>query len=180
MLGLKLNHVSKWGPWCNGVSFFRSVLTVWTKSIGKRQFKMKWCLEKCQNLTDDSFKINYLDIDCIQIFVRKLIIEGPIDDKSRRYSGNDMTHNGQQSSTWANDDLISRRILVVLCYYPSMILWPSDGVWRPRTGSTLAHVMACCITAPSHHLTQYWFTVSKIQWHSFEGNGTRATPTINH
>ena len=30
-------------------------------------------------------------------------------------------------------------------------LWPSDTIWRQRSGSTLAKVMACCQTAPSHH-----------------------------
>ena len=31
-------------------------------------------------------------------------------------------------------------------------LWPSDIMWRHRSGSTLAQVMACCLTAPSHYL----------------------------
>ena len=26
-------------------------------------------------------------------------------------------------------------------------LWPSDAIWRHRSGSTLAHVMGCCLTA---------------------------------
>ena len=34
-------------------------------------------------------------------------------------------------------------------------LGPGDTIWRHRTGSTLAHVMACCLKAPSHHLNQY-------------------------
>ena len=29
-------------------------------------------------------------------------------------------------------------------------LWPSDAIWRKRPGSTLAQVIACCLTAPSH------------------------------
>ena len=33
-------------------------------------------------------------------------------------------------------------------------LWPSDTIWRQRSGSTLAQVMACCLTAPSHYLNQ--------------------------
>ena len=32
--------------------------------------------------------------------------------------------------------------------------------------------MACCVTAPSHYLNQCWL-ISKIQWHSFDGNFTR-------
>ena len=33
-------------------------------------------------------------------------------------------------------------------------LGPSDTIWRQRSGSILAHVMACCLTAPSHYLKQ--------------------------
>ena len=34
-----------------------------------------------------------------------------------------------------------------------------------RSGSTLAQVMACCLTAPSHYLNQCWLIISKIQLH---------------
>ena len=33
-------------------------------------------------------------------------------------------------------------------------LWPSDTIWRQRSGSTLAQVMACWLTATSHYLNQ--------------------------
>ena len=33
-------------------------------------------------------------------------------------------------------------------------LWPGDAIWWHRSGSTLAQVMACCLTAPSHYLNQ--------------------------
>ena len=33
-------------------------------------------------------------------------------------------------------------------------LWPNDAIWRHRSGSTLAQVMACCLAAPSHYLNQ--------------------------
>ena len=33
-------------------------------------------------------------------------------------------------------------------------LWPNDAIWRQRSGSTLAQVMACCLTATSHYLNQ--------------------------
>ena len=33
-------------------------------------------------------------------------------------------------------------------------LWSSDVIWRQRSWSTLAQVMACCLTAPSHYLNQ--------------------------
>ena len=45
-------------------------------------------------------------------------------------------------------------------------LWPSDTIWWHRSGSILAQVMACCLTAPSHYLKQSWFTVKGILWHS--------------
>ena len=35
-------------------------------------------------------------------------------------------------------------------------LWPSDHVWRHKSGATLAQVMACCLTATSHYLNQCW------------------------
>ena len=59
-------------------------------------------------------------------------------------------------------------------------LWPSDAMWQQRTGSTLAQVMACCLTAPSHYLNQCSFTIFKVNWYSFEYNFTGDTPAINH
>ena len=47
------------------------------------------------------------------------------------------------------------------------LLWPSDTIWQQRSGSTLAQVMACCLTAPSHYLNQCWLIISEIQWHSW-------------
>ena len=43
-------------------------------------------------------------------------------------------------------------------------LRPGDAIWRQRTGSTLAEVMACCLTAPSHYLNQCWLIISKVLW----------------
>ena len=57
-------------------------------------------------------------------------------------------------------------------------LWPNDAIWRQRSRSTLAQVMASCLTAPSHYLSQCWFTISKVHWHSFEHNFTRDQPSI--
>ena len=37
-------------------------------------------------------------------------------------------------------------------------LRPSDAIWRPRSGSTLA---------PSHYLNQCWLIISEVQWHSY-------------
>ena len=40
-------------------------------------------------------------------------------------------------------------------------LCPSDAIWRPRCWSTLAQVIACCLTAPSHYLRQCWLIFKK-------------------
>ena len=54
-------------------------------------------------------------------------------------------------------------------------LGPSNAIWQQRSGSTLAQVMACCLTAPSHYLNQSWFFISKFEWHSSKGKFTRDT-----
>ena len=51
-------------------------------------------------------------------------------------------------------------------------LWPSDAIWRHRSGSTLVQIMVCCLTAPSHYLNQCWLIISEVLWHSPEGNFT--------
>ena len=43
-------------------------------------------------------------------------------------------------------------------------LWPSDAIWRHISGSTLVQVMACCLTAPSHHLNQHWLIINEVLW----------------
>ena len=51
---------------------------------------------------------------------------------------------------------------------------------QQKTGSTLAQVMACCPTAPSHYLNQCWLNISKVCWHSSEGNFTADISATNH
>ena len=57
-------------------------------------------------------------------------------------------------------------------------LWPSDTIWRHKSGSTLAQVMACCLPAPSHYLNQCWLIIRKVQWHPSENNCTRDSSAI--
>ena len=47
-------------------------------------------------------------------------------------------------------------------------LGPSDAIWRQRSGSPLAHVMACCLTAPSHYPNQCWLITCEVEWHSYK------------
>ena len=49
---------------------------------------------------------------------------------------------------------------------PFNSLWPSDAIWRQGSGSTLAQVMACCLTAPSHCLNQCWLILIEVLWTS--------------
>ena len=48
-------------------------------------------------------------------------------------------------------------------------LWPSDATWCPRSGSTLAQVMACCLMAPSHYMNQCWLNIKDVSftWEQF-------------
>ena len=55
-------------------------------------------------------------------------------------------------------------------------VWPSGAIRQQGSGSTLAQVMACCLTAPSHHLDQCGLIISKFLWHSSEGNFYRDVP----
>ena len=55
-----------------------------------------------------------------------------------------------------------------------------NPIWRQRSGSTLAQVMACCLTAPSHYLNQCWLIIRKVQWYSSEDNLTSHISAINH
>ena len=88
---------------------------------------------------------------------------------------------------WLNDDHCWQGAHVmcdVWSYYWQTIwiffnsLWPSGILWWHRSGSTLAQVMACCLTAsmaccltaPSHYLNQFWLIISKVLWHSPEEN----------
>ena len=62
----------------------------------------------------------------------------------------------------------------------TLIVWPNDAIWRHWSGSTLSQVTACCPTSQNHYLNQYWLVISKIHWHSSDGNFTRDTSAINH
>ena len=52
-------------------------------------------------------------------------------------------------------------------------LWPSDTIWRHRSESTLAQLLACCLMAPSHYFKQCWLIMYEVQWQSPGGNFTK-------
>ena len=51
--------------------------------------------------------------------------------------------------------------------YSSRWLVIIAAIWWHGSGSTLAQVMAWCLTAPSHYLNQCWLIINEILWHSF-------------
>ena len=53
-------------------------------------------------------------------------------------------------------------------------LWPCNAIWWHRSGSTLGHVMACCLMAPSHCLNWCQIIIKGVLWHSPESNFTRS------
>ena len=74
---------------------------------------------------------------------------------------------------WVNSFFkIKFTIFIDFFSIPLMVnsLWPNDAIWQHRSRSTLAQVMACCLTAPSHYLNQRWLIITKVQWCSSEGN----------
>ena len=48
------------------------------------------------------------------------------------------------------------------CYVYINSLWHSGNIWWNRSVSTLPQAMACCLTAPSHYLNQFWFLISRV------------------
>ena len=42
----------------------------------------------------------------------------------------------------------------------------SDAMWWYRTISTLSQGVACCMTSPSHYLSQCWIVIGEVLWHS--------------
>ena len=59
------------------------------------------------------------------------------------------------------------------------LLCPCDDIWWHRPQLTLVQLMAWCLMAPSHYLTQCWLTMKEIIWYLFEGNVNLKTEDTN-
>ena len=57
-------------------------------------------------------------------------------------------------------------------------LWPSDAIWQHSTDSTLDHGMACCLTAPSHYLTNVDLSVGSNDNHPQAINQSKRDTSI--
>ena len=66
-------------------------------------------------------------------------------------------------------------LYVHMIWYFFNSLWPSDAMWRHKSGSTLAQVMA-----PSHYLNQCWLIILGVPWHSLESNFTGRPHELIH
>ena len=58
-------------------------------------------------------------------------------------------------------------------------LWSSDALPQHISGSTLAQIMACCLMAASHYLSQCWLVIREVLWHSPESDFTRSAHELN-
>ena len=94
-------------------------------------------------------------------------------------------HGGQWPNDTRSQGISSLGVDLAIPQYSGFSTWrvnsfgPSNAIWWLRCGSTLAQVMACCLTAPSHYLNQCWFLISEVLWHSLESNFARSAHELN-
>ena len=62
-----------------------------------------------------------------------------------------------------NTNINTLLIKSLLCF---IFIMANDIIWQQWSGSKLAQVMAWCLTAPSHYLSQCWLIISAVLWHS--------------
>ena len=65
-------------------------------------------------------------------------------------------------------ELLVVAYLPTFCYH-GLTHYGLETSYGDKSGSILAQAMACCLTAPSHYLTQCWLIISNVLWHSSEG-----------
>ena len=133
-----------------------------------------------RRFADDTFKRIFLN-ENVRISIKislKFVPKGPI---------NNMPSLVQiMACRWPGDKPLSEAMMVSLLTHicvtrPQWVkaLWLGDAIWWHRFGSTLAHVMACCLTALSHYLNQCQLLISEVLWHSHKSNFTRNTHDIH-
>ena len=76
----------------------------------------------------------------------------------------------RNAGLWINHEFRCQYLLHLLTLTQLNSLWPSDAIWRQRSGSKLVQAMACYLTAQSLNLNQCWLIISDVQWHSSEDN----------
>ena len=87
------------------------------------------------------------------------------------YFGNDSSNIVNFTSAFKRWDILFPISLGTMCDRKFInSLRPSDAIWRQWTWTTLAQVMACCLTAPSHYLNQCWLIIREVLWHTSESS----------
>ena len=74
---------------------------------------------------------------------------------------------GENSAAQMQNSLVLGTVAVILKHCD--LVTAGDAIWRHGNRATLAQVMACCLTAPSHYLNQCWLIIIVVPWHSSEG-----------
>ena len=142
------------------------------------------CTRTCQShdtYAKDGISLFFIALELIQMVFKLNLIQGIVGNRiiiwmvSTSWLTPEVCNNHydkHSSSSWDDRlNITSQRI---------NSLRPRDAIWWQRSGSTLAQVMACCLTAPSHCLNQCWLIISEVQWQSPEGSFTKVTAAINH
>ena len=65
-------------------------------------------------------------------------------------------------------------------YDISVMCWGCFRSLYSQRGPTLAQVIPCCLTAPSHYQNQCWLIISKVQWQWSQYNVTWDTSGIRY
>ena len=115
-----------------------------------------------RHFTDNTFKRIFLK-ESVRISIKislKFVPKSPIDNIPALF----------QIMAWRRpgDKPLSEAMMVSLLTHicvarPQWVnsLWPSDAIWRYKSGSILAQVMAYCMKAPSHYLNQCWHIINR-------------------
>ena len=79
---------------------------------------------------------------------------------------------------WYGENLMQKRCILIVDHFNS--LWTSDVIWRYRTSSTLTQIMACCLMAPSHCLTNAgWLNINEVLKQTPDSNFTWSKISIH-
>ena len=82
-----------------------------------------------------------------------------------------ISYSSVELKLWFNPKSLAKQALNSLSSLLGLnSLRPSDAIWRQWSWTTLAQVMACCLTAPSHYLNQCWLIIRGVLWHTSESS----------
>ena len=137
------------------------------------EFSVRWIP---QNLTNEKSKLVQVMAWCLQATSHYLRSWANVEPDLCRHmvSRPQVLKHGKFSPKYSQETGVSlwvQSVTYLICSVFAIVnlLGPSDATWRHRTESTVAQVMACCLTAPSHYLNQCWLIISKFLWHPSEG-----------